>query len=90
MRDELRRLSEDVTRYYDEVDRQIAHTGMEGLADLLTLSHHLETALGVVGAPALDRTVLELRALLERLIEMDAELRRVRALKLKLVAESDD
>lgn len=89
MRDEMRRQSEDVTRVYDDIDRRVAETGMDGIVGLLTLSRHVEAALDAVGAVELEATVVELRSLLDRLVRIDAELSRVRALKLEL-ADDDE
>lgn len=89
MQDEMRRKSEDVTRVYEEIDRRVTETGMDGIVGLLTVSRHVEAALDAVGAAELAATVTELRSLLDRLVEVDTELRRVRALKLEL-ADDDD
>lgn len=89
MRDEMRRQSEEVTRVYDELDRRVAETGMDGVVGLLTVSRHVEAALATVGASELAGTVAELRSLVDRLVHIDAELRRARALKAELADDEE-
>ena len=89
MANEMRRQTEDVIRYYGELDRRVANTGMDGIAGLLTVSQHVETALGVVAPQELEWMVRELRTLLERLVGMDSQLQELRALKLVVADEGD-
>ncbi|MCC6766914.1 MAG: hypothetical protein IT293_19835 [Deltaproteobacteria bacterium] len=84
MGDELRRWAEDVLRYYGDLDRRVATTGLDGIVGLLTVSQHVASALQVFEPQELDRPVRELRSLLERLVRIDSELRRVRALKARI------
>ena len=92
MVEQMRRQTEDIIRYYGEIDRRVANTGIEGIAGLLEVSQEMETALAVVASQELDWMVTELRSLLERLVRMDSELERLRALKMMLAddAESGD
>ena len=89
MLDELRRQSDEVTRLYEELDRRVAETGMDGIVGLLTLTHHVEAALDAVSSTELAIARTELRALLERLVRIDAELHRLRALKAELAADDE-
>ena len=87
MVEQMRRQTEDLIRYYGEIDRRVAHTGMEGIAGLLEVSQQVEAALSVVASQELDWVVSELHTLLERLVRMDTQLQRLRALKLALASE---
>jgi hypothetical protein len=87
MAEEMRRQTEDVIRYYAELDRRVATTGMDGIAGLLMVSQHVETALAVLAPQELEWMVRELRTLLARLVRMDSQLQELRALKVVL---SDD
>lgn len=80
----MRRQTEDVIRYYGELDRRVANTGMEGIAGLLTVSQHVETALSVVAPQELEWMMRELRTLLDRLVRIDSQLQELRALKMVL------
>ena len=83
----MRRQTEDVIRYYGELDRRVANTGMDGIAGLLTVSEQVETALSVVAPQELAWMMRELRTLLDRLVRMDSQLQELRALKTVLADE---
>jgi hypothetical protein len=89
MVEQMRRQTEDIIRYYGEIDRRVAHTGMAGIAGLLEVSQQVEAAISVVASQELDWVVSELRTLLERLVHMDSQLQRLRALKLVLASEGE-
>lgn len=89
MIDELRRQSEEVTRLYEEIDQRLGETGMDGIVGLLTLTRHVETALGAISSVELTAALTELRALVERLVRIDAELRAVRAVKADVSDDED-
>src|SRR5262245_51400012 len=90
MAEQMRRQTEDLIRYYGELDRRVANAGMEGIAGLLMASQHVEAALGVMASQELEWMVRELRTLLERLVRMDSQLQQLRALKTVLAGESSD
>jgi hypothetical protein len=87
--EEMREQADNVTRYYDEIDRRVGATGMDGIVGLLTISQHVESALAVVASSDLDEVVAELRSLLERLVRVDAQLSRLRALKTNLAHDDE-
>lgn len=87
--DRMRRQADEVLQYYGELDRCIATTGMDGIVGLLTVSQHVAAALQVVHPQELDGVVSALRSLVERLVRMDSELQRVRALKTRLAAADE-
>ena len=90
MIEDMRRQTEDIIRYYGEIDRRVAHVGIEGLAGLLELAQAMETALGVVAAQELEWVIGEIRSLLDRLVRVDAQISQLRALKQSLADESAD
>jgi hypothetical protein len=89
MVEEMRRQTEDIIRYYGEIDRRVAHTGLDGIAGLLEMSHHIEFALGVVATQELEWMMSEVRGLLERLVRMDSQLQALRALKASFGDDAD-
>ncbi len=88
MVDDMRRHTEDVIRSYGELDLRVASTGMDGIAGLLIVSQHVQAALGVVASQELEWLMREVRVLLERLVRMDSQLQRLRALKTVLGADA--
>jgi hypothetical protein len=89
MVEQKRRQTEDAIRYYGELDRRVANTGMDGIAGLLVVSQHVEAALGAVTSQELEWMVGELRTLLDRLVRMDSQLQQLRALKTALAADGE-
>lgn len=81
MVEDMRRQTEDIIRYYGEIDRRVAHTGFDGIPGLLEMSHHIEAALAVVASQELEWMMTEVRGLLDRLVRMDSQLAALRALK---------
>ena len=81
MVEDMRRQTEDIIRYYGEIDRRVAHTGLDGITGLLAMSHQIESALGVVASQELEWMMSEVRSLLDRLVRMDSRLQELRALK---------
>lgn len=81
MVEDMRRQTEDIIRYYGEIDRRVAHTGLDGIPGLLAMSHHIEAALAVVASQELEWMMTEVRGLLDRLVRMDSQLEALRALK---------
>jgi hypothetical protein len=92
MVEQMRRQTEDLIRYYGEIDRRVANTGIEGITGLLEASQEMVTALSVVASQELDWMVTGLRSLHDRLERMNSPLERLRALKMMLAddAESGD
>ena len=84
MLDQMRRQTEDIVRYYGELNRRIANAGMDGIPKLLELSTQLEMALGEIGAHELQWVADEIKRLLDELVRMDSQLQRVRELKMLL------
>ena len=85
----MRRQTEDIIRYYGEIDRRVSHAGMNGVVGLLEVAQQMEATLAVIGSEEIDWVVRELRGLIERLVRMDSQLQQLRALKVVLASESD-
>jgi hypothetical protein len=81
MSDNMRRQTEDIIRYYGELNRRIATAGMEGIPKLLEASRQIEHALGEVAPQELDWLLAEIKRLLDQLVLMDSQLQRLRELK---------
>ena len=90
MLERMRRQTEDIVRYYGEIDRRIASTGTDGLVGLLTMSRQLETAIAAIGSQEIEWVVSEVRRLLDELEQIDAQLERLRQLKLAIGDDRSD
>jgi hypothetical protein len=89
MVEQMRRQTEDIIRYYGEIDRRVANAGTNGIVGLLELAKQMETAMSVVAPQELDWVVGEIRSLVERLVRIASQLEQLRALKLALMDESE-
>jgi hypothetical protein len=81
MLDQMRRQTEDIIRYYGELNRRIANSGMEGIGHLLAVSKQVEIAVAEVAPQELEWIGSEIKRLLDRLVQMDTQLQRLRELK---------
>jgi ubiquinone biosynthesis protein UbiJ len=84
MFEQMRRHTEDIIRYYGELSRRIASSGVEGLPQLLELAKQIETAVADVGAEEFAWIGAEIKELLDQLVRMDAQLEQLRELKIVL------
>jgi hypothetical protein len=84
MLEQMRRQTEDIIRYYGELGRRMSGNGMEGIPHLLELAKQIETALADVGTQELNWMSAEIKQLLDQLVHMDAQLQRLRELKMIL------
>src|SRR5438094_781031 len=84
MLEQLRRQTEDIIRYYGELSRRISGNGLEGIPQLLELANQIETAVGDVGTQELTWVGTEIKQLLDELVHIDAQLQRLRELKVVL------
>jgi hypothetical protein len=90
MVERMRRQTEDIIRYYGEIDRRVSNAGMNGVVGLLEVAQQMEATLAVVGSEELDWVVREIRGLIERLVRMDSQLQQLRALKTVLASDAED
>jgi len=84
MFEQMRRHTEDIIRYYSELSRRVGSNGVEGIPHLLELAKQIETAIADVGAEEFTWIGAEIKQLLDQLVRMDAQLQRLRELKLVL------
>lgn len=84
MLEQMRRHTEDIIRYYGELSRRVTGSGVDGIPQLLELAKQLETAVADVGAEELTWIGTEIKQLLDQLVRMDAQLERLRELKMLL------
>ncbi len=84
MLEHMRRQTEDVIRYYGEINRRVGQVGLEGVPGLLEVTHQVEAALSTVAPQEIEWIVAELRRLLEQLVRIDSQLQRLRELKMHL------
>lgn len=84
MLDQMRRQTEDLIRYYGELNRRVAHGGLDGIPGLLAITTQVEAALAAVSSQEIDWMVREVRALLEELVRIDTQVEQLRGLKLEL------
>jgi hypothetical protein len=82
--DQMRRQTEDIIRYYGELNRRVAGTGMEGIPRLLELSRQVELAVGELAEQELAWAGDEIKRLLDQLVKMTSQLERLRELKMLL------
>ena len=82
MLDQVRRQTEDIIRYYGELDRRVANAGIDGIPKLLELSKQIERAVADVAAQELAWIGAEIKRVLDELVRMDADLQRLRELKI--------
>ena len=71
---------------YEEVDRRFTATG--GLGSLLSLYEQVRREIERVSFEELDRMAIEIKAVIEALLKMDYELRKVHNLKLAFKTRS--
>lgn len=89
MLEEMRRHTEDIIRYYGELSRRVTGNGVDGIPRLLELAKQLETAVADVGAEELAWIGAEIKQLLDQLVRMDAQLERLRELKMLLAQQPE-
>ncbi len=89
MLEQMRRHTEDIIRYYGELSRRIAGSGVEGIPHVLELAKQIETAMTDVGAEELVWIGAEIKQLLDQLVHMDAQLQQLRELKVVLAQQPE-
>jgi len=77
---EIREIVEGIAATYDEVDRRLAAAG--GLSKLLSTYDQLRRELEKVSLQELDRMTGEIKNVIEVLLKIDYELRKIQNLKL--------
>jgi hypothetical protein len=90
VRDEMRRQTETIVRYYGEISRRVATTGLTGIPGLLELAKQLEIAVGEVAGQELDWMAAEIKRLLDELVRIDGQIQHLRELKTTLEGHATD
>lgn len=78
--DHVRDRLERIMAAYEQMDRRFVNAG--GLGSLLSLYEQVRRQLEHVSFEELDRMVLEIKTVIEALLKMDYELRKIHNLKL--------
>ena len=78
---DVQREADELWRYYSELGRRLAQTGVRDVPDLLGLYEQLRRALDAVSAQEIQWALEQAQRLIERLVRMDSDLQALRALK---------
>jgi hypothetical protein len=81
---DIRREAEELVRYYSEIVRRLAQTGVRDVQDLLALHDQLKRALDAVGRQEIGWAAEQTQHLVESLVRMDANLQALKRLKAAL------
>ena len=84
MSSDLQRDADELWRYYSELGRRIAQTGVRDVPDVLALYEQLRRALDAVTRQEIAWALEQAESLIERLVRLDADLQALRALKTTL------
>ena len=84
MFEQMRRRTEDIIRYYGELNRRIERAGVDGVSRLLETATVVDRALGEMTSQELVWVADEMKRLLDQLVEMESQLQRLRELKIAL------
>jgi hypothetical protein len=78
---DIRRETEELVRYYGELVRRLAQSGVRDIADLFALYERLGSALDAVSRQEIGWVTEQVQRLIEALVRMDADLDALRRLK---------
>ncbi len=81
MTGEVQREAEELWRYYTELGRRLAQTGVRDVPDLLGLYEQLQRALDAVSRQEIEWAIEQAQRLIGLLVHMDSRLQALRALK---------
>ena len=81
MTGEVQREAEELWRYYTELGRRLAQTGVRDVPDLLGLYEQLRRSLDAVSKQEIQWALEQAERLIETLVRMDSDLQALRALK---------
>jgi hypothetical protein len=80
----IQREADELWRYYSELGRRLAQTGVRDVTDLLGLYEQLRRALDAVSRQEIQWALEQAERLIETLVRMDSDLQSLRALKTAL------
>ena len=78
---DIEREADELWRYYSELGRRLAQTGVRDVSDLLGLYEQLARALESVSRQEIQWALEQAQRLIETLVHMDSNLQMLRALK---------
>ena len=81
MQRDVQREADELWRYYAELGRRLAQTGVRDVPDLLGLYEQLQRALDAVSRQEIQWALEQAESLIETLVRMDSDLQALRALK---------
>ena len=81
---DIRREAEELSRYYSELVRRLAQSGIRDIAELLTIYEQMRRALGVISRHEIGWAAERTEQLVEALARMDADLQALQRLKAML------
>jgi hypothetical protein len=81
MATDVQREADELWRYYSELGRRLAQTGVRDVPDLLGLYEQLRRALEAVSRQEIEWALEQAQRLIEALVRMDSDLQALRALK---------
>ena len=81
MAHDVQREADELWRYYSELGRRLAQTGVRDVPDLIGLYDQLRRALDAVSRQEIQWALEQAERLIESLVRMDSNLQALRALK---------
>jgi ribosomal 50S subunit-associated protein YjgA (DUF615 family) len=81
MATDVQREADELWRYYSELGRRLAQTGVRDVPDLLGLYEQLRRALEAVSRQEIEWALEQAQRLIETLVRMDSDLQALRAIK---------
>jgi len=84
MTGDIRREAEELVRYYSELVRRLAQSGVRDIAELLALYEQIRRAVDAIGIQELGWVAEQTQGLIDRLVRMDSDLQSLRQLKASL------
>jgi hypothetical protein len=81
MATDVQREADELWRYYSELGRRLAQTGVRDVSDLLGLYEQLRRALEAVSRQEIEWALEQAERLIETLVRMDSDLQALRVIK---------
>lgn len=85
----VQREADELWRYYSELERRLAQTGIRDVPDLLGLYEQLRRALEAVSRQEIQWALEQAQRLIETLVRLDSDLQALRALKQSMERSGD-
>ncbi len=78
---DIGREAEELSRYYSELGRRLAHSGVRNIGELLSTYEQLRRALDAVSRQEIGWAAEQAQRLVQRLVQMDGDIQTLRRLK---------